>query len=131
MAIAHSISLKDENQLNLKKKLNLALNVLISVLGLSSLYMMDDYSNITDNGPWSLRDGTLYKGDILIGDGKEEYANRTIFSEDNMLVKHGVAFECSVFVQASSLAPELSKSTFRPAHSPRRRRTRNITATLR
>ena len=59
MAIAHSISLKDENQLNLKKKLNLALNVLISVLGLSSLYMMDDYSNITDNGPWLLRDGTL------------------------------------------------------------------------
>ncbi len=39
MSTAQTIALKDESLLIKKKKLNLALNLLISVLGISSLYI--------------------------------------------------------------------------------------------
>ena len=54
------------------------------------------------NGLWNVKDGALYKGDILFGDSTEENANKELMGEDR------VKFDCTFHLPAYLLSPELA-----------------------
>ena len=65
-----------------------------------SFYMLDDCSNMVNDGDWHMRDGTLYKGEIPVGDGTEENAKLIFFPKEEMI------YESTIYVPASALSPE-------------------------
>lgn len=65
-----------------------------------AFYMLDDYSNMINDDPWIIRNGNLYKGEMLIGDGTEENGNKNVFPDK------GVRYDYTIYVPAVSLTPE-------------------------
>ena len=65
-------------------------------------YYLDDYSDKLGDGIWHIKDGALYKGDIFIGDGTEENANKEVMSDELM------DYDCTFYLPAIMLSPELS-----------------------
>ncbi len=67
-----------------------------------SFYMLDDCSNMINDGDWYIQDGTLYKGEIPVGDGTEKNAKRIFFPKEEMI------YESTIYVSASDLSPEIA-----------------------
>jgi len=70
-----------------------------------SYYMLDDYDHMLGNEEWHMKDGALYKGDMLIGDGTDENANPNIFTDDVVI------YDISIFAKADQLSPEIAANT--------------------
>ena len=67
-----------------------------------SFYMLDDCSNMVNNGDWTMQEGILYKGNIPIGDGTEENARLFGFPKEDMI------YESTIYVPASDLSPNIA-----------------------
>ena len=66
-------------------------------------YYLDGYSDALGDGIWHVKDGALYKGDIFIGDGTEESANKEVMSDELM------EYDCTFYLPANMLSPQLSE----------------------
>ena len=78
------------------------------LLSYISFFMLDDASNSVNHGKWQMKDGVLYKGNLLIGDGTEGNGNLDLFIDSDRFKKDTVDFEVTIYVQASDLDPKVA-----------------------
>lgn len=81
---------------------NTATQVQQEMMSYVSFYMSDDYDHMMGSGVWHMENGVLYKGDMAVGDGTEENANKDILTNDT------IDCDATIFVQAKELAPEIA-----------------------
>ena len=74
------------------------------VMSVLSFFILDDYDHIYGNEGWYIEDGTMYKGDIAVGDGTDAY--------EEMYLPYDESFdsETTIYMQAKDLRPEIAQN---------------------
>ena len=77
--------------------------VMHELMSTTAYLMLDDYDHMLGKDTWYVEGGSLYKGDLKVGDGTEEGANQYILDDDV------VVYDVTFFIQARDLSPNLAE----------------------